>query len=200
MWAPPRPRPVDVRFVAATNRDLEEEVAAKRFREDLYFRLNGVTLAIPPLRERIDELPALAQLFLERVAKQVGVPVPRLTPEALAQLRAYAWPGNLRELRTCSNAPCCSPRREASRPSTFRRRSCNADPAPWHACPRPVGRIAHPGRRQPSLTMLEIEKQAMVDALARCAGNQTRAAELLGMPRRTFCKRTGEYRIARPRP
>ena len=94
-----KPRAVDVRFVAATNRDLEEEVAAKRFREDLYFRLNGVTLAIPPLRERIDELPALAHLFLERVAQQVGVPVPRLTPEALAQLSAYSWPGNLRELR-----------------------------------------------------------------------------------------------------
>ena len=75
-----KPRPVDVRFVAATNRDLEEEVAAKRFRQDLFFRLNGITLSIPPLRERTDEIPPLARLFLRNVAVQLGHPPPNLFP------------------------------------------------------------------------------------------------------------------------
>jgi DNA-binding NtrC family response regulator len=182
------------------NRDLEEEVVAKRFREDLYFRLNGVTLATPPLRERIDELPALAALFLDRVAQQVGVPAPRLTPEAVAQLCAYAWPGNLRELRNVleralllASAGSITPE-HLPKEKLQRRTRSGGTPAPAQAAPAPA-----PAASDPPLTLLEIEKQAMVDALARCAGNQTRAAELLGMPRRTFCKRMGEYRIARPR-
>ena len=93
-----KPRSVDVRFVAATNRDLEEEVEAKRFRQDLYFRLNGISLTIPPLRERTDEIAALALLFLERVARPLGVPRRRCRPRR-ARLAAYGWPGNIRELR-----------------------------------------------------------------------------------------------------
>ena len=95
-----KPRAVDVRFVAATNRDLEEEIAAKRFREDLYFRLNGITLTIPPLRERTDEIAPLAALFLANGRRAAGTSrAPALSPAALALLRAYAWPGNIRELR-----------------------------------------------------------------------------------------------------
>jgi two-component system response regulator AtoC len=93
-------RPVDVRFVAATNRDLEAECAAGRFRRDLYFRLNGMTLKIPPLRERREEVEALARAFLARAAAQGGlVAAPTLTREALAALREHPWPGNVRELR-----------------------------------------------------------------------------------------------------
>lgn len=95
-----RPKPIDVRFICATHRDLEAEIARGAFREDLYFRLNGVTLVIPPLRERLDELEPLAVRFIEQAARQAGRPrPPRLSPEALALMSAYRWPGNLRELR-----------------------------------------------------------------------------------------------------
>jgi two-component system response regulator AtoC len=199
-----RPRSVNVRFVAATNRDLEEEVASKRFREDLYFRLNGVTLAIPPLRERTDELPALAKLFLETVARQVGQPAPRLTPEVVAQLCAYSWPGNLRELRNVMERALLLSsgksiglehlpldRMHRTRLSPTR----NKLPLPDHAS-SPSGPPA--ARKGVQLSMAEIERQAIMDALVRCAGNQTRAAKLLGISRRTFCTRLSAYGLARP--
>jgi DNA-binding NtrC family response regulator len=191
-----RALPVDVRFVAATNRDLEEEVAAGRFREDLYFRLGGITLTIPPLRDRTDEIPALARLFLETAAAQAGLPVPRLSPEALGLLGAYAWPGNIRELRNVVERALLL---------------ASGGAGIIGAEHLPVEKLRGTGRRPPTTvvapapapleprSMVEIEKQAMLDALDRCAGNQTRAAELLGMPRRTFCKKLNEHRIPRPR-
>jgi two-component system response regulator AtoC len=189
-----RPRKVDVRFVAATNRDLEEEIAGKRFREDLYFRLNGITLAIPPLRERVEEIAPLAALFLERAARQTALPAPPLSSEAVAQLRGYEWPGNIRELRNVmeralllSSGGTITPEHI---PLDKLLRARRQPPAPPPAA-TPPGPVA--------TTMLEIERQAILDALVRCAGNQTRAAELLGIPRRTFCKRLSAYNIPRPR-
>ncbi|AUX35994.1 uncharacterized protein SOCE836_081980 [Sorangium cellulosum] len=94
------PRRIDLRFVAATNRDLEAEVARGAFRQDLYFRLNGISLVVPPLRERVAEIGPLADRFLEEACRQLEQrSAPRLSPEALAVLEAYAWPGNVRELR-----------------------------------------------------------------------------------------------------
>ena len=209
-----KPRAVDVRFVAAPHRDLEEEIAAKRFREDLFFRLNGIALEIPPLRERLDEIPALAHLFLERASAQLGQSPPRLSAEALAKLRTHTWPGNIRELRnvmeralllssgdiiTSEHLPLEKMRRSTR--ATVQTSDVNpegpaASVAPVAALPAGGSVVATPS---PPLSMLEIEKQAIMDALVRCAGNQTRAAELLGMPRRTFCKRMNEYNIPRPR-
>jgi DNA-binding NtrC family response regulator len=197
-------RPVDVRFVAATNRDLEEEIAAKRFREDLYFRLNGITLAIPPLRERTDEIPALAQLFLEAAAAQMGESPPRLAPEALAELLAYGWPGNIRELRNAmeralllSSAGLITVQDLPL--DKMRRTTRSAVPPGERSPPAPSAEPAAASSKEGAMSMAEIEKQAILDALVRCSGNQTRAAELLGMPRRTFCKRLSEYSIPRPR-
>ncbi|HEX8952592.1 MAG TPA: sigma 54-interacting transcriptional regulator, partial [Polyangia bacterium] len=94
------PRPIDVRFVAATNRDLEAEMAAGRFRSDLYFRLNGVTLWIPPLRERREEIESLTRQFVTDACRRLNrADEPELTVDAVQRLRAYAWPGNARELR-----------------------------------------------------------------------------------------------------
>jgi len=92
-----KPRPIDVRFVAATNRDLEQSVAEHKFRQDLYFRLAGVTLHIPPLRERPEEIEPLAREFARALSKQSRPPV--LTPEVIQLMLGYAWPGNIRELR-----------------------------------------------------------------------------------------------------
>lgn len=94
----------DVRILAATNRDLRQEVAEKRFREDLFYRLHVVPLAVPPLRERRDDIPLLAELFLARSAARHGVPVPRLGGAALAALVAHSWPGNVRELANVMEA------------------------------------------------------------------------------------------------
>ena len=93
------PSQVDIRIIAATNRDLVKEVAVGRFREDLYYRLKVVQLEIPPVRERPHDIPLLANAFLEEVAQEMGMPAPILSPAALSLLRGYSWPGNVRELR-----------------------------------------------------------------------------------------------------
>jgi two-component system nitrogen regulation response regulator NtrX len=90
---------VDVRVVSSTSRDLENEIQEKRFREDLFYRLNVVPVVIPPLAERRDDIPALAEHFFTRYANEQGVPAPDIAPEALAALQAYDWPGNVRQLR-----------------------------------------------------------------------------------------------------
>jgi DNA-binding NtrC family response regulator len=192
-------RAVDVRFVAATNRDLEEEVAEKRFREDLYFRLNVILLEIPPLRERQEEIEILARLFLKKLAEPMGRAIPTISAEALAFLRAYAWPGNIRELRNvierafvlCTGSELTPEHLPVEKMRRSRRTTGELPTAPVPA--------SSPASLAPARGLKEIEKQAIIDALERCHLNQTRAAELLGMPRRTFCKRMKEYDIPRPR-
>jgi two-component system, NtrC family, response regulator AtoC len=193
-------RRIEARFVAATNRDLEDEVAQRTFRQDLYFRLNGITLAIPPLRERADEIEPLGRLFLEAAARAAGRTPPALTAEALALLQAYPWPGNIRELRNVMERALLFASGSVIAPEHLPLSKLQPR-APEAAPPAEVATGAPPlpagvGLRE---RQIELEKQAIVDALQRCAGNQTRAAELLGMPRRTFCNRLKEYGILRPR-
>ena len=198
-------RPIDVRFVAATNRDLEEEVAEKRFRQDLYFRLNVITLEIPPLRERPEEIVPLANLFLSRLAEGAGRRSPALSAEALGLMRAYAWPGNIRELRNAIERAfvlCAGPEITAEHLPTDKMRRRPAAPLPVTSPATAAAPGVPPPMSPPSgeaRGLKELERQAIVDALERCHFNQTRAAELLGMPRRTFCKRLREYAIPRPR-
>ena len=94
-----RPHRIDVRFIAATNRDLEAEVARGAFRADLYYRLNGITLTIPPLRVRLEEIRPLAETFARQICRDLGRPPPLLPPSSVAHLEAYGWPGNIRELK-----------------------------------------------------------------------------------------------------
>jgi DNA-binding NtrC family response regulator len=89
----------DVRVIAATNRNLKELIAEKTFREDLYYRLNVIHLVVPPLRERLEDVPALAAHFSAMLSRKYGTPVPTFTPEAMTRLSSYTWPGNVRELR-----------------------------------------------------------------------------------------------------
>jgi two-component system response regulator AtoC len=222
-------RSVDVRFVAATNRDLAAEVARGTFRRDLYHRLNGITLQIPPLRERASEIEPLADLYLSRA----GADPARLGLAARAALRGYAWPGNVRELRYVMDRAALlaaggditpdhlppellgahphaqpHPTPHASvhtHPSAHAHVALHA-PGPAHApshapltgtSPTAPPSAPFPGAHREELA--RIEKERILDALARTAGNQTRAAELLGMPRRTLVKRLAEYGIARPR-
>ena len=166
-------RSVDVRFVAATNRDLAADVEAGRFRRDLYFRVAGAVLAIPPLRARPTEIEWLARVFLGGRD---------ISSAAMAALRAHPWPGNVRELK-----------------SVIERALLVADDA-IAVDDLALGTVAAPqgaGALPAELDMLE--RSRIVEALERCLGNQTRAAALLGMPRRTLVKRLAKYGIPRPR-
>jgi two-component system, NtrC family, response regulator AtoC len=209
-----RPRPVDVRFIAATNRDLEEEVAAGRFREDLFFRINGISLTIPPLRERPDELEPLATLFVARAAEQLHRPrAPRITTQVLALMKRYAWPGNIRELRNVME--------RAVLLSSGDFIGLEHVPAEKWAPVAPVGargsvqamRAAIPASR-PTMVDLEdaptstgmpaapaatSERDRIVRALEACSGNPTHAAKMLGISRRTLITRIEEYGLPRPR-
>jgi DNA-binding NtrC family response regulator len=179
-------RPIDVRFVSATNRDLEAEVAAGRFRRDLYYRLNAATLSIPPLRERTSEIEPLADSFLRRAAGELGLlRTPVLAPATLDLMRSYAWPGNIRELR-------------------------NAIDRAVLLCPGEVIEPIHlPFEKisvswpKPSAHDLSAEEQShrdrIIAALEGCAGNQTRAAEALGVARQTLSRWLTRYDLPRPR-
>jgi two-component system response regulator AtoC len=188
-----KPRKLDVRFVAATNRNLEAEIAAGRFRQDLFFRLNGMTLVIPPLRERASEIEPLARAFLKRATREAGLQTePGLSAEALALLRSYSWPGNIRELRNvieravllCAGS-CIGPEHLPT------------DKMSATFVPSPNVPPASPADLR--MTLRSIEREQILDALAKCKGNQSQAAKLLGISRSTIIARIEQYGIGRPR-
>jgi two-component system response regulator AtoC len=192
-----RPRRIDVRFVAATNRDLEAESRAGAFRQDLYFRLNGVTIPVPPLRDRPEEIASLARLFVADVSRACGRPEPpSIDAEVQAWLEAYPWPGNVREVRNvleravllAAGAPTIS---TAELPTGLK---------PGGRVEAPAG-APLPRQRKESLreSVAEVEKKRVLDALAEAGGNQKRAAELLGISRGTLLARLQAFGIARPR-
>jgi transcriptional regulator with PAS, ATPase and Fis domain len=195
-----KPRPIDVRFLASTNRVLEEEVDRKAFRQDLYYRLNGISLVVPPLRERLEEIEPLARSFLRQAATVLSRPVPALAPAALDLLHAYSWPGNIRELRNAMERALllCTEEQITLEHLPFEKMRV----APVAAA-APVARdlpAPPPADAAPPLDdAARDDRERIVEALARCQGNQTRAARLLGMPRRTFCARLKAYDIPRPR-
>jgi transcriptional regulator with PAS, ATPase and Fis domain len=199
-----KPVPIDVRFIAATNRDLEEEVASKAFRQDLYFRLNGICLEIPPLRERTDEIEPILTLCLQNVARQLGRRPPEISAEARDLLMSYGWPGNIRELRNViERAALLCPGdliTPEHLPANKMRRA--AEEIAGAGAPPPGAEVRSdeaPRQLQLKDQKEAMERQALMEALARCAGSQTRAAELLGISRRTLCSRLKQYDIPRPR-
>ena len=191
-------RQIDVRFVAATNRDLESAVAGKTFRQDLYFRLNGISLTIPPLRERLDEIEPLARRFITAAAAAAKRRPPRLSAEALEILTGYAWPGNIRELRNMVERAMVLCEDGEITPEHLpldKLRLPHA--APRATPPAPVAAIA--ATAAPSLTPAEAaERQRILELLAANAGNQTRVAKQLGVARGTLIERLKRYGIKRP--
>lgn len=198
-----QPIDLDVRVVAATNRDLDAEVAHGRFRQDLYFRLNGVAIEIPPLRSRPGEVIPLALHFLQREGRGDM----QLTPEAVAALRAWRWPGNVRELRNVMARAALLGGEGPIRPEHLAVGTGvlrvfdpppSSPPLSPSSPPSPPSPIARPGGSLRD-EFSSIERQRIVEALQQCMGNQTRASKLLGMPRRTFIARLDAYGIPRPR-
>ena len=209
-----KPLPIDVRFVAATNRDLEQEVQRGAFRKDLFFRLNGISFVIPPLRERVGEIEGLSRLLVADACKRLGrSKEPQLSPEVLALLQQYPWPGNIRELRNALERAvllCTGDRLELSHlpaekmSSHFAARRSAHGPA---STPPPIlavppasmlrGTPLVPSELREQLA--QAERQRIVEALSHCAGNQTEAAQALGISRRTLVKRLAAFNIPRPR-
>jgi transcriptional regulator with PAS, ATPase and Fis domain len=191
------PHPIDVRFLCATNRDLASACAAQQFREDLYYRLNGVTIVIPPLRERRSEIRSLARTFLDRTTGELGKPGLQLTEAALLELEAHAWPGNVRELRNTIERAALTCQAGAIGPEdlTLGRSVAVGRPA------RVTRNAGPPPSSTPDLRgdLAAIERQRIVDALEQHGGNQTRTARALGISRRTLLHRMDAYALPRPR-
>ncbi len=172
-----RPMRVDVRVVAATNSDLEADVAAGRFRQDLYFRLNVLRIAVPPLRERVEDIPALAEHFVRQIATRLARPVPAISPTVLADLRAYAWPGNARELRNViERALILTPEDTLS--------SLDLPPLEGAGQASPVA--ADGSDLNLRLALSRTEREIVLEALRRANGVRKDAARLLGIDPRNL--------------
>jgi DNA-binding NtrC family response regulator len=190
-----RPRKIDVRFVAATNRDIEADVGRGAFRRDLYFRLNGMTLTIPPLRERPVEIARLAGVFVVELCRSEGRRSrPAIADEAMAVLCAHSWPGNVRELRNvieralllCGAGPITAAHLPTERLAPAAVFSAALAPVVTVPAARPAGKPAS-------------DRAHVLATLAACGGNQSRAAKLLGVSRKTLIARLESYGAARPR-
>jgi DNA-binding NtrC family response regulator len=165
---------VDVRLVCATNRDLEAEVKAGRFREDLYFRINVVTVRMPPLRDRAGDIPILIRHFLNKVAKREGRQEASVSPEALNVLCRHAWPGNVRELENAIERAVAVAKGNVVLPSDLPVEVYGGSPV------SPAGIV------DDRPTLGELEKRYIAMVLAECGGNKKKAAAKLGIDRRTL--------------
>jgi two-component system, NtrC family, response regulator AtoC len=190
-----RPRPIDVRVLSATHRNLEAAVELGTFRRDLFFRLNGITLEIPPLRQRPGEIEPLARGFAAMAARRLGAPPPEFDNDVWDRLRRYQWPGNIRQLRNVMERALVMA--DGGRisiddfPADTYVGPMPKRPDPPVVAPAPVAvvTIDHP----------DAERRRISEALEQCAGNQTRAAAVLGISRRTLVTRLAEYNFPRPR-
>jgi DNA-binding NtrC family response regulator len=201
-------RDVDVRFLAATNRNLEEEVARGRFREDLYYRLNGISLTIPPLSARRSEIAALCRVFLARFCAELGrAETLTLSPECLAILENYAWPGNLRELKNVIQRGIVLCQGNSLLPEHLPTKLVNggtssrsSQPAVELGASQGAPGEPHADRREALQRELnDLERKRIQAALEETGGNQSLAAEKLGISRRTLVYRLTALGLPRPR-
>ena len=180
-----QPVSVDIRLIAVTNRDLEQEVSAGRFRSDLFYRLNVVNLELPPLRARREDVPALAQHYVARYASAFNVEPKIIAPEALDRLTSYDWPGNVRELQNViERCFALAPAAQIDLASL---------PASVRSGPPPAGGMDF-GSEVPSLAAME--RALIVAALQKSAGNKNQAARVLGIDRQRLYRKLEKYDLA----
>jgi len=174
---------VDVRIIAATNRNLEEQIKKNLFRKDLYYRLNVYPVTIAPLRDRSYDIPLLVEHFVKRFNNKIGKKITRISKKTIKQLQSYSWPGNVRELENTMERAVLI---------------CNQDViAPHHLMLD--GSCEHGGDREPftaktGWTVREMEKSLIFHTLEEVEDNRTRAAELLGISVRTLRNKLREYK------
>jgi len=172
---------VDVRLIAATNKDLEKAVAEKAFRQDLYYRLNVITITIPPLRDKVSDIPLLVEHFVEKYTKENNKQIDGVTPNALAAMMTYRWPGNVRELENMVERAVvmCNEKTIGRRhfPVVTDTRNAGLDEIP------PI----------PGSSLQEIERYSIQKTLEAVGGNRTRAAEILGISLRKIQYKLKEY-------
>src|SRR5436853_2020607 len=181
-------REIKVRAVAATNRDLESEVRAGRFRADLYWRLSVIHIRIPSLRERRFDIPLLVEHFVTKASETSNLPPLEVTTEALAMLTAYDWPGNVRELENAIERALAMADGAALQPSDFPERIRTGGAT--------AALIARGSERR--LTLRELEREYILEILRETSGNKLRAAEALGVDRKTLYRKLDEYRAEDP--
>ena len=188
---------IDVRVIAATNKDLDKAIAAGEFREDLFYRLSVIPIQVPPLRERRDDIPLLARSFLERFRKAMEKQVEGISPEAMSLLEAYDWPGNVRELENTMERSVALETGNTISVTVLPEKIKN----PGH---RERQELAGDGKgmtRIPESGMdlekyiQELERTYILSALETCGGVGTRAAELLKMSYRSFRHYSKKYNI-----
>jgi DNA-binding NtrC family response regulator len=170
-----RPIPVDVRIIATSNRNMEAEVAAKRFREDLFYRLNVVMVEIPSLKDRPGDIEPLARYFVEKYAEANDMDSVTLAPESLQLLKTHAWPGNVRELENTLHRGVLLSTAGVIGPDAIRLQGSAASAAATAAPTTMVGR-----------TVADVERDLIIDTLEHCLGNRTHAATILGISIRTL--------------
>jgi DNA-binding NtrC family response regulator len=189
-------RKASARIIAATNQDLQDLIRQGKFRNDLYYRLNIISVDLPPLRERKEDIPLLVEHFIEKHAKQLNKKISGITDEAIGYLMKYAWPGNVRELENCIERACV-----LSQESLL---GCQhlADYIVKERCPQAASSSeaapATNGSNGSSLkdALKDPEKKIILEAIEKCGGNKKEAAKLLGINRTTLYKKMGLYGIA----
>ncbi len=180
------PRKIDLRIIAATNRDLKQMMAAGAFRQDLYYRLNVALLHIPPLRERREDIPLLVHSFVERTCKRFGRPTVTIGARILRKLQQYSWPGNVRELENAIERLIVFAQDDAARMEDLPEEILE----PQLSVGRAVLHIPPEG-----IALPELDKELVVTALERNQWNQTRAAEFLHISRNVLVYRMQKYRL-----
>jgi two-component system response regulator HydG len=177
---------VDVRIISATNQNLTKLMEEKKFREDLYFRIKGVNISLPALRDRVEDIPALAEYFLKEAVAEIGSKVTGITDAAQTALSNYEWPGNIRQLRNCIRTMVVI---------------CDHKELDVQDIPPEIHQIRQlaAGSRVPrdlaGVSLNELEKQAIIDTLARTGNNREKAATILGIGERTLYRKIKEYNL-----
>jgi len=182
---------VDVRIISATNQSLTKLIEEKRFRQDLYFRIKGVSISLPALRDRVEDIPELIEYFIKEAAAEVGSKVTGITDAAQTILSNYDWPGNIRQLRNCIRTMVVM---------------CDRDKLDVQDIPPDIAQrrqlppllLSQESRGAAGLAGMplnEIEKQAIIDTLAKTKGNREKAAKILGIGERTLYRKIKEYNL-----
>jgi transcriptional regulator with PAS, ATPase and Fis domain len=173
---------VDVRVISATNHDLTQLIEKRKFRQDLYFRIKGVNIVLPALRDRAEDIPLLTEYFLKEAAAETGSAVTGITEAAQTVLSSYDWPGNIRQLRNCIRTMVVM---------------CDHKKLDVADIPPEIYQVRQlaAGRPKQDLTLSELEKQAIIDTLAKTGNNRQIAAKILGIGERTLYRKIKEYNL-----